>query len=88
MEDDRTSTLFGMDGFRVLAVDEHGGSVNVLVELEREGRPLSGVNRHVIRLVSTAGADPLGRWPRRVASGGTSAVTGEASPRRKRRKGP
>ncbi len=35
MDDERTSTLFGMAGFRVLAVDEHGGSVNVLVELER-----------------------------------------------------
>jgi transposase len=34
--DEPTSTLFGMAGFRVLAVDEHDGSVNVLVELERE----------------------------------------------------
>lgn len=34
MDDERTSTLFGMAGFRVLAVDEHDGrETNVLVEL-------------------------------------------------------
>jgi transposase len=33
--DEPTSTLFGMDGFRVLAVDEHDDTLNVLVELDR-----------------------------------------------------
>lgn len=42
MGDDATSTLFGMTGFRVLAVDEDGGSVNVLVELERAEAPCPG----------------------------------------------
>jgi len=42
VEDERTSTLFGMAGFRVLAVDEHDGSVNVLVELERQDAPCPG----------------------------------------------
>ena len=42
MGDERTSTLFGMDGFHVLAVDEHDGGVNVLVELEREEAPCPG----------------------------------------------
>jgi hypothetical protein len=36
VHDHRTDTLFGMDGFRVLAVDEHHGVIHVLVELERE----------------------------------------------------
>ncbi len=42
MDDERTSTLFGMAGFRVLAVDEHDGCVNVLVELEREDAACPG----------------------------------------------
>ncbi len=42
MGDEATSTLFGMAGFRVLAVDEYDGSVNVLVELEREDAPCPG----------------------------------------------
>jgi transposase len=40
--DEATSTLFGMAGFRVLAVDEHDGSVNVLVELQRHEAPCPG----------------------------------------------
>ena len=42
MGDERTSVLFAMVGFRVLAVDEHDGSVNVLVELERDDAPCPG----------------------------------------------
>jgi transposase len=40
--DEPTSTLFGMAGFRVLAVDEHDAGVNVLVELEREDAACPG----------------------------------------------
>ncbi len=61
MGDEPTSTLFGMDGFRVLAVDEHDGTVNVLVELEREEAPCPGCGtfsarvkqRPVVRLADT-----------------------------------
>lgn len=42
MHDYGTDTLFGVEGFRVLAVDGHGGEVNVLVELEREAAPCPG----------------------------------------------
>lgn len=42
MQDHRSDMLFGMDGFRVLVVDEHNGVVNVLVELEREDAPCPG----------------------------------------------
>ena len=42
MLDHGTDTLFGMDGFRVLAVDEHAGTVNVLVELERDDAACPG----------------------------------------------
>ena len=56
-----TSTLFGMAGFRVLAVDEHDGDVNVMVELEREDAPCPGCGtfsasvkqRPVVRLADT-----------------------------------
>jgi transposase len=40
--DHRTETLFGMEGFRVLAVDEHEGVVNVLIELGRDEAPCPG----------------------------------------------
>ena len=39
MLDQPIDLLFGMDGFRVLAVDEHDGVLNVLVELERAEAP-------------------------------------------------
>ena len=42
MGDHRSDALFGMDGFRVLAVDEHEGVVNVLVELQRGEAPCPG----------------------------------------------
>ncbi len=42
MQDHGTDTLFGMEGFRVLAVDEHDGALNVLVELERKEAPCPG----------------------------------------------
>lgn len=42
MQDHGTDTLFGMEGFRVLVVDEHEGVVNVLVELERPDAPCPG----------------------------------------------
>lgn len=58
---DPTSTLFGMAGFRVLAVDEHDGGVNVLVELERAEAACPGCGtfsarvkqRPVVRLADT-----------------------------------
>ncbi|MCA1706365.1 MAG: ATP-binding protein [Actinobacteria bacterium] len=43
VEGDRTSKLFGTAGFRVLAVDWHGGAVNLLVELERDDAPFPAV---------------------------------------------
>lgn len=44
MRDEVTSTLFGMAGLRVLAVDEDDadGAVHVLVELERDDAPCPG----------------------------------------------
>jgi transposase len=42
VQDHRSDTLFGMDGFRVLAVDEHDGVIHVLVELERGDAPCPG----------------------------------------------
>jgi len=42
VRDHGSDALFGMDGFRVLAVDDHDGTVNVLVELERTEAPCPG----------------------------------------------
>ncbi len=42
MHDHGSDTLFGMDGFRVLAADDHDGELNVLVEFEREDAPCPG----------------------------------------------
>lgn len=74
MRDHGTDALFGMEGFRVLAVDEIGGCVHVLVELERAEAPCPGCGtfsdrvkqRPVVRLADApAGGRRVQVWWRK-----------------------